>query len=136
MAAQAITKLNDFNVGSIESKNISGNVSAGTCKIKISIRTFENHKKIIKKIKKIAGAAKIENSFVGLSFSNSKPFLAKAAGNVAFWSEASIFSNNKINTVLYGAGSIRQAHTPNEFVAHSSLKKCIKFLQIVIGEHS
>lgn len=140
MAAEAIVKLKKFNIGSIESTNISGNVSAGQCRIKISIRTFENHKKIIKKIKKLAPDAEMESSFVGLPFTNSKPFVNVNGKNkknkVPFWSEAAVFSNAKFNTILYGAGSIKQAHTPGEFIMHSSLKKCIKFLQFAIGEYS
>ncbi len=135
-AAQAITKLKGYNIGKIESSNISGNVSAGLCKIKISIRTFEPHKKIVKKIKKLAKGAKLENSFVGVPFSNNKPFIARAHGAVPFWSEAAVFSNYKFNTILYGAGSIKQAHGPGEYVTHKSIKKCIKFLKLAIGGYS
>ena len=135
-AARAITKLKGFNIGSIESKNISGNISAGQCKIKISIRTYEKHKTIIKKIKKIAKGALLESSFIGGPFINRGPFTKGANASVPFWSEAAIFAQNGYNTVLYGAGSILQAHAPDEYVSHQSLEKCTAFLKFVIGEHS
>ena len=134
-AADAISKMKDFNVGAIESRNISGNVSAGECKIKISIRTFEKHSTIMKTIKVAAKNAKIEPSFIGLPFHNNKPFI-KSSHNVRFWSEAAIFSQHGCNTILYGAGSIRQAHASDEYVTVKSLEKCISFLKKIIGEYS
>lgn len=159
-AAKAITALhdvefhvgkNEFNVGSIESKNISANVSAGQCKIKISIRTYETHNDSIRKIKKICQGAVLEPSFTGHPFVNDTPFIThsfitnsftntsftkQAYGSVSFWSEAAIFAENGYNTILYGAGSIKQAHAPDEYVSHASLKKCIAFLQHAIGAYS
>lgn len=134
-AAKAITKLDGhgFTIGSIESANIAGNVSAGECRIKASTRIFATHADAVKIIEDCAPGATIEFALVGLPFENRKPFIdADGDGSVGFWSEAAIFAQHGYNTILYGAGSIKQAHAPNEYIDHDSLKKCIAFLKSVL----
>lgn len=48
---------------------------------------------------------------------------------VAFGTEAGIFKNAGIRTVVCGPGSIQQAHQPDEFVSLEQLAKCQAFLQ-------
>jgi len=48
---------------------------------------------------------------------------------VAFGTEAGIFKNSGIPTVVCGPGSITQAHQPDEFVSLEQLARCESFLQ-------
>lgn len=52
----------------------------------------------------------------------------EGAHAVAFGSDAGHFQHAGIATVLYGPGSIDQAHKPDEFIAVSQLEACLNFL--------
>ena len=47
---------------------------------------------------------------------------------VSFGTEAGLFQEVGISTVVCGPGSIEQAHKVDEFIELSELKKCINFL--------
>ena len=49
--------------------------------------------------------------------------------NVAFGTEAGIFKNAGIRTVVCGPGSIVQAHQPDEYVSLEQLARCQAFMQ-------
>ncbi len=53
---------------------------------------------------------------------------ANATEKVSFATEAGLFQNNGIPTVVCGPGSIAQAHKPNEYVAIDQLTKCENFM--------
>jgi len=53
---------------------------------------------------------------------------ANATEKVSFATEAGLFQNSGIPTVVCGPGSIAQAHKPNEFVAVDQLTKCENFM--------
>jgi acetylornithine deacetylase len=53
---------------------------------------------------------------------------ANASEKVSFATEAGIFQNKGIPTVVCGPGSILQAHKPNEFIARDQITKCENFL--------
>jgi acetylornithine deacetylase len=48
---------------------------------------------------------------------------------VAFGTEAGIFKNAGIRTVVCGPGSITQAHQPDEFVTLEQLARCQAFMR-------
>jgi len=48
---------------------------------------------------------------------------------VAFGTEAGLFKNAGIRTVVCGPGSIRQAHQPDEYVSLEQLARCERFMQ-------
>ena len=48
---------------------------------------------------------------------------------VAFGTEAGLFKNAGIPTVVCGPGSIQQAHQPDEFVTLEQLGRCEAFMQ-------
>jgi acetylornithine deacetylase len=48
-------------------------------------------------------------------------------GAVSFATEASIFTNAGIPTVVLGPGSIEQAHKPNEFITYEQIVACEQF---------
>ncbi len=50
-------------------------------------------------------------------------------GKVSFGSEASLFHNANIPTVLCGPGHIAQAHQPNEWVSLEQLARCEAFMR-------
>ena len=51
-----------------------------------------------------------------------------AKDTVSFGTEAGLFQNSGISTVICGPGSIEQAHTVDEYIAFDQLKKCLKML--------
>lgn len=80
------------------------------------------------------------SSFPGLDTSEDADItaLAKAAsgGNatakVAFGTEAGLFDEAGIPTIICGPGSIDQAHKPNEFVALDQIAQCEAFLRRLV----
>ncbi|PIF76207.1 acetylornithine deacetylase [Variovorax sp. 54] len=55
---------------------------------------------------------------------------------VAFGTEAGLFKNAGIPTVVCGPGSIEQAHQPDEFVSLEQLARCELFLERLATSHS
>jgi len=47
---------------------------------------------------------------------------------VSFGTEAGLFQEIGISTVVCGPGSVEQAHTIDEFVSFDQLKRCLKML--------
>lgn len=58
---------------------------------------------------------------------------ANEAAKVSFATEAGIFQQSGVPTVVCGPGSIAQAHKPNEFIAQEQLLKCEHFLNRLFG---
>ena len=50
-------------------------------------------------------------------------------GKVSFGSEASLFHNAAIPTIICGPGHIAQAHQPNEWVTLDQLRQCEAFMR-------
>lgn len=59
---------------------------------------------------------------------------ANATEKVSFATEAGIFHNKGIPTVVCGPGFIAQAHKPNEFVAKEQILKCEHFLDRLLDK--
>lgn len=59
---------------------------------------------------------------------------ANATEKVSFATEAGIFHNKGIPTVVCGPGSIAQAHKPNEFIAREQLVKCENFMDRLLDK--
>ena len=61
--------------------------------------------------------------------------LADEAGTtlVAFGTEAGLFKNAGIPTVVCGPGSIQQAHQPDEYVSLDQLARCEAFMRGLAG---
>ena len=47
---------------------------------------------------------------------------------MSFGTEAGLFQNSGISTVICGPGSIDQAHTVDEYISYDQLKQCLKML--------
>ncbi len=107
------------------------------------VRDFAE-KQLQPEMKKVHGAAGFSweplSSFPGLETSEDAEVtqLAKAAsgGNatakVAFGTEAGLFDQSGIPTIICGPGSIEQAHKPNEFVAIDQVTQCETFLRRLV----
>lgn len=54
---------------------------------------------------------------------------ANTAGAVSYGTEASLFQETGIPSVVCGPGSIEQAHQPNEFIALEQIDACVAFLR-------
>ncbi len=57
---------------------------------------------------------------------------ANTAEKVSFATEAGLFQNGGIPTVVCGPGSITQAHKPNEYVSLDQITKCENFMDRLI----
>jgi acetylornithine deacetylase len=57
-----------------------------------------------------------------------------ALGRVAYATEAGLFQQAGIPSIICGPGSIVQAHKPNEYVAFEQLAQCEAFLERVLEE--
>ncbi len=53
---------------------------------------------------------------------------ANDTGKVAFGTEASLFSDSGIPSVVCGPGSIEQAHKPDEYVSLEQVALCVRFM--------
>ena len=53
---------------------------------------------------------------------------------VGYFTEAPFFQAGEMSTVVFGPGSIEQAHKPDEFIELSQLAACERFVQ-ALGEH-
>jgi acetylornithine deacetylase len=53
---------------------------------------------------------------------------ANDSGKVSFGTEAGLFNDGGIPTIVCGPGNVEQAHKPNEFISRSQLAACDGFL--------
>ena len=91
------------------------------------IKVFPNSKITKKIIGEVTGFDRIDNSEAcelvsSLTGDNSREV-------VSFGTEAGLFQEIGISTVVCGPGSIEQAHKVDEFIELNELKKCLKFLE-------
>ncbi len=89
-------------------------------------KIFANSRITKKIIGEVAGFNRVLNS-------EACEFVSSLTGDnsrevVSFGTEAGLFQEIGISTVVCGPGSIEQAHKVDEFIELSELKKCIKFL--------
>jgi acetylornithine deacetylase len=60
---------------------------------------------------------------------------ARPNGAVSYGTEAGLFQQAGIPTVVCGPGSIEQAHRPNEFVTLDQVAQCETFMRRLIGQY-
>ena len=132
-ASHNIIKLDElgFNVGIIEG-GTAGNVVSQRCTYRASIRTFEKLNDVVDTIKQNCKETKIENRFNGPPLINDEPFFDGDFHEVGFWTEASLFQEAEINTIVFGAGSIKQAHSEDEYVEKWQLEKGIEIIKSLL----
>tara|TARA_B100000989_G_scaffold283230_1_gene248976 strand:+ start:1321 stop:2505 length:1185 start_codon:yes stop_codon:yes gene_type:complete len=142
-----------LQIGGI-SGGIARNVIADKCNVDWELRPvikkdseFVNHQiekfindKLLPEMKKIYPNSKIEKEIIGeiVGFnreekSDACELVSSITGDnsrnvVSFGTEAGLFQEIGISTVVCGPGSIEQAHKIDEFIELNEIKKCIKFL--------
>lgn len=58
---------------------------------------------------------------------------ANATGKVSFGTEAGLYQQSGIPTVVCGPGSIEQAHKPDEFISLEQVRACEGFLRRLLN---
>ena len=85
------------------------------------------------------------NTYPGLALSDSDPAIAFAqkltrtnsTTKVAFGTEAGVFAELGVPTIVCGPGSMAdQGHKPDEFVTHAALAACDAMLALALYEIS
>lgn len=110
-----------FNVGII-SGGTRSNIVAANCEFYVSKRSYESFDAVLREVRSIAGKARLQILFAGVPFVNSrKPFIKAEMHEVGFWTEAALLNQAGIDSVVFGAGSIKQAHKNNEFIKEKEL---------------
>lgn len=132
-AAQNIIILDElgFNIGIIEGGS-AGNIVSQKCTYRASKRTFEKLDDVVKTIKDKCEEISVENRLNGPPLINYKPLFEGEFHEVNFWTEASLFQEAGINSIVFGAGSIEQAHTEDEYVEEWQLEKGIEKMKTLI----
>jgi len=129
---------NGFNVGKIAGGE-SANVVPDFCQLKFSTRTYEKYTDVASKInaiiEKYQGAA-LRNSFIGSPLAGNMefPYLNQEMHEVDFWTEAAILQEVGISSVVMGAGSIKQAHSKDEYVEKKELASFEQILMKMFQE--
>ena len=146
-----------LNIGKIKG-GIALNIIPKECELEFEIRDLpdSNSKEVIKKIKNylfnnLEKEMKKKNKCCSIEFSitnNFPPLItdekkkivnlcmnflkSNKTEGVSFGTEAGIFNNLDIETIVCGPGSIKQAHKPDEYIEIVQLKKCEDFLTKVL----
>ena len=107
---------------------VSKNIDSFTKDILLPEMKKNNPKGNIKKeiIGEVVGFNKEEKSEAANLVCNLTGDNAKET--MSFGTEAGLFQNSGISTVICGPGSIEQAHTVDEYITFDQLKKCLKML--------
>ena len=142
-----------LQIGKI-SGGISANVIADKCSLEWEVRTINKNDNdfvtksiddftkniLLPKIKKNNPKGNIEKQVIGevVGFNREENSEAlnlvcnitgdNSNGAMSFGTEAGLFQNSGISTVICGPGSIEQAHTVDEYISYDQLKKCLKML--------
>lgn len=134
-AAKNIIELDahHYNIGRVECSNAS-NVIAQYCRFKASIRTYEEAGSVFETIKSLCPKASVTPSFAGPPLNNDSPDFKGDFCEVDFWTEASLFQNSGISSVVFGAGSIEQAHSANEYIQKLQLEEGRGVIEKIIEE--
>ncbi len=119
-----------YNIGMLESKN-AHNVVSDLVKMKLFFRTtFASHNKIINHLKNLVdekSEMEILYEHVPMKFCTVSGF---ETGIVSFGTDAPAFTNIK-NKILYGPGSITDAHTEHEFIKTADLYKAVEDIKVI-----
>jgi acetylornithine deacetylase len=138
-AAMMIVELDTlgFNVGSVSGGSL-GNIVADKCEFKASVRTFESPETVSNQLNNLIAkypGADVKTHFIGLPLTTSGDFhyFTGEFHEVPFWTEAPLFAAAGINSVVFGAGHLEQAHTTDEFVEKAQLDGALKVFEQIMG---
>ena len=142
-----------LQIGKI-SGGTSANVIADKCSLEWEVRPINKEddnfitksiddftkEVLLPKIKKISPKANIKKEIVGEVIGFNKDDNSEAVnlicnltgdnteGAMSFGTEAGLFQDSGISTVICGPGSIDQAHTVDEYITYGQIKSCLKML--------
>ena len=142
-----------LQIGGIKG-GIARNVIADKCRVDWELRPvikkdgdFVNkemdefaNRKLLPEMKKVFPESVIKKEIIGeiIGFdrdvnSEACEFISNLTGDnskntMSFGTEAGLFQNSGISTVICGPGSIEQAHTVDEYISYDQLKQCLKML--------
>ncbi len=138
-ASKIITKLDSlgFNIGTI-SGGTRENIVADLCEFTVSMRAYQQEKSVAEKLTFAVDPAydvKITALTAGepLIPKDQFPYTSAKMHKADFWTEAALFSKSGINSVVFGAGNIEQAHAPDEYVEKKQLDEAQKILEQIMG---
>lgn len=132
-AAKSIVKLDEdtFNIGVING-GVAGNIVSQKCTFKTSKRTYDSEIDVKNKVLELCSGARVSQRFIGPALKNDRPMFVGDFQEVSFWTEASLFQEIGINSIVFGVGSIEQAHSANEFVEKSHIIEAQEKLENII----
>ncbi len=138
LAVTALHRLQDqkgwsVNVATIAADSPGANVRASRCRATASVRAYQPADAVLKKTKTLmpqTATLKVVQAEGPLD--NRRPFVA-SKNAVPYWTDAAVLHEAGINTVVYGGGSIKQAHKADEFIRIASLQKATEFLKKMMG---
>ncbi len=150
---QRITRDSSWGIRSICVSTIHGgsktNISPASCHAQVDIRTAPDanidlvEKKIVRELKKVAPSVriKIEGRSLPLNTPPQHPLIqrvlpaTKGLAQAPWFCDAGIFSEEGIPSISFGPGSIKQAHTKDEWIRLEDLeegkKRFIKILELL-----
>ncbi|MBI5368285.1 MAG: M20/M25/M40 family metallo-hydrolase [Planctomycetes bacterium] len=124
-----------INVGVIAG-GVKANIVPDRCAVTLGCRPLPGVNDLARRIRhqvhKLAPGSKVTRGFAGPALGASETCrparLLRAAGagpivGVNFWSEAALLAQAGIRSVVFGPGSIRQAHAADEFVPVAELER-------------
>ena len=132
-----------LNVGTIRGGS-KVNIVPDHCEIEVDHRTLpgEDHLKLLRRLRaRFAGIeAEVINDNAGLDTPAEHPVvvqLAAASGGrcvgAPWFSDGAIFAQHGVPAVAFGAGSIAQAHTRDEFTSVSQVERCAAVMENFLG---
>jgi len=135
-----------INVGTIRGGS-KVNIVPHRCEIEVDHRTLpgDNHVKFLRQLRAKFGPVEIEvlNDNTGLDTPASHPIvvqLAAASGGrcvgAPWFSDGAIFARHGVPAVAFGAGSIAQAHTRDEFTSVSQVERCAAAMETFLANLS
>jgi acetylornithine deacetylase len=149
---QAVENLSGlpFNIGTIDG-GVKANMIASKCEMKFGFRPLpgQDSVQVLDELAQLSTIGKVElqagffgpclpaaNQNFSVSLTQAKEFAMQLGIEVGeavnFWTEASLFSQAGCTSFVFGPGNIAQAHTADEWVEISQLKKVeMKYINIL-----
>lgn len=141
---------NRLNFGRIEG-GVKANMVAASCEVAFGFRAAPgaDHRDVLAALELTVADATLTERFVGPAFPAGEDGIATQAkaldlakhlhlpigDPVDFWTEASLFAEAGIPSIVLGAGSITQAHNRDEFVPLSQLTELYSLYERIAIEH-
>lgn len=135
-----------LNIGTIRG-GTKVNIVPARCEIEVDHRTLpgKDHMKLLRELRGQFGRIETEilSSNAGLDTPASHPLVVQLAAAGArrcvgapWFSDGAIFAHHGVPAVAFGAGSIAQAHTRDEFTSVAEVERCAAVMETFLGSLS